>query len=353
MKETCVNLFRGFCIGLANIIPGVSGGTMALILGIYQRLLEAVGKINLEAIKSIVPPYPDGFSDALKNFLKKIDFYFLCPIGIGVVASVVLLAALIKPLLTEHHDPTYGFFWGLILASIIVPVRLLTKFKGTELTALIVASILTVYLCYGMSSTAIEKETRKLELKQQTTESIAGEIRSPIHYLYVAMSGAIAISAMVLPGISGSFMLLLFNVYFEMLDAINSIRTAISNGEMPQAHDLIFMTVFCIGMGIGLLSFVRLMNFLMKRCYNPTMAFLIGLMIGSLYGIYPFRISEQVGDKLVYGLPALVPTIDKNFALTAVAALAGAIVIIGFIMYEKRKGIDVQKESAKTDSDII
>ena len=133
--------------------------------------------------------------------------------------------------------------------------------------------------------------------------------------------GAVAISAMILPGISGSFVMLLFGVYFEILSAINN-------------RDLMLLMTFAIGCSVGLLAFTRLLNFLLERYHDFTVSFLVGLMIGSLYGLWPFREFEVVNSQRV-DFAHVLPRIDTNLAITFVAFLLGCIIILIFDWFEK------------------
>ena len=210
-----MNAFRlfvnGFLIGIANIIPGMSGGTFALVLGIYERLITALRNIGLVTVKrlfSIFTFRKTAFTE-FRDELRRIDFSFLLILGIGAVVAVLVSSKLIDHLLNSYHDATYGFFLGLVLTSILIPLRMLKGFSWRELLTVVVAIVLIV---------SIE------ELKKSTADSTlgAGEgLDVSVGMLAIFFGcGALAISAMILPGISGSFLLLAFGVYFPLLAAI-------------------------------------------------------------------------------------------------------------------------------------
>ncbi len=320
MRETVGLLLKGGGIGVAMIIPGVSGGTMALVLGVYERLISALNKIGAQTIRAGLPPYPEGPLKKWRDELKRIDFYFLCRLSGGALIVCIALARLMAIILGNYHDPTYGFFWGLILASIIVPLRMLERFTWRELTALLLALTLTASLSYAAGSRSVGQARRKAKIT--VTEHTAPAAipaadkleHSPERLFYLFICGALAISAMILPGISGSFVLLMLGVYFEVLAAVNQ-------------RDLLVLAVLGAGMVTGLLGFTRVLNWAFKRYHNGLVAFLIGLMIGSLYGVWPFRHSELVAGQRIYALPKL-PELDGNFALTIVACLAGIAIIL-------------------------
>ena len=325
-----VNLIvKGFLIGLANIIPGVSGGTFALILGIYERLIRAlhnIGAKTAQRLLAAVTLKKTAISNAVLE-LRRIDFGFLVLLGIGAVIAVVATSKLMIYLLNEQHDPTYGFFSGLILASIAIPAKLLKGFGWKELLALIAATILTIGLSMSVGEKNLEKQQHKQSLEAKESSEVASNDAVVISRFsagklaHLFLSGAFATSAMILPGISGAFVLLLFGSYFDILTAINN-------------RDLFVLLIFAAGCGIGLLAFTRLLNYVFEHFYSLTISFLIGLMIGSLYGLWPFRNHEIIDGERV-DLAHIVPEVNANLMVTGVAFLIGAGIILMFSRFEK------------------
>ena len=324
-------IVKGFLIGLANIIPGVSGGTFALILGIYERLIKALHNIGAKTahrLLAAVTLKKAALSGAALE-LRRIDFGFLALLGIGAAIAVVATSKLIIYLLNEQHDPTYGFFSGLILASVTIPVKLLKRFGWKEAMALAVAATLTIGLSMSAGEKNLEKQKHKESLEATNTSGpVPNEeavVKKPSvgKLAYLFFCGAFATSAMILPGVSGAFILLLFGTYFDILAAINN-------------PDLLVLLIFAAGCGIGLLAFTRLLNYVLERFHDLTISSLIGLMIGSLYGLWPFRNHEIVGGRRI-DLDNIFPEVDANLLITGIAFLVGAVLILLFSRFEKGK----------------
>ena len=341
-----VNLLRGVAIGISNIIPGVSGGTMALILGIYERLIAALHNVSLTTASAafgllrFTPESRSAFADELK----RIDAAFLAYLLVGAVAAIGASAKLITYLLTHQHDPTYGFFFGLVLVSILVPIRMMKRFGAAPVVAAVLACILTVGI--GMAKSPEEilaSEQKKVELKmaklaEETAEGAPAHEASfldrftlnPIEWAKFFGAGAVAIAAMILPGISGSFVLLVMGMYFPTLEAISRF-------------DVPILAAVALGCGIGLLAFTRLLDVLLKRAHDPTMGFLLGLMVGSLYVLWPFKTQAIVGagtpfEETLY-LRYMMPDLTgANFWITIAAAVVGGLIVAAFLVVEAKTG---------------
>ncbi len=332
-----MNVFRllvnGFLIGIANIIPGMSGGTLALVLGIYERLIAALRNIGLQTIKSVfgILTFRKKEFNVFQTEMRRIDFGFLMILGIGAVAAVLVSTKLIVYLLDTQHDPTYGFFCGLVLTSILIPVRMLKGFGWRELIILLVAATIIIF-------------TEELKINAAGSASVSGEgLEVSVGTFAVFFGcGALAISAMILPGVSGSFLLLAFGVYFPLLSTIKEFIDEIPvllTGEVSQLFfgNVLILVFFTLGCLLGLLAFTRLLNYLLARYRNLTISFLIGLMVGSLYGLWPFREYVMVGDKR-YDTEHMIPQIEMNLLITVCVFLVGCVVILGFSRLEKETG---------------
>lgn len=229
-------------MGSADIVPGVSGGTIALITGIYAHLIEAISNIKFGFIKPLIHGDLRGFCDAL---LDEIDFVFFIPLILGIGVAFLTLAKVVTYCMDYHTALTYSFFLGLIVASAVILIKKIDRIGLNHLAFVIVGFILT-YIFVSLNPIAAN------------------------HTLLVLfLSGMIAICAMILPGISGSFLLLLLGQYKYMLNAL---------------HHLHFteIIVFVVGALIGILGFSKILNYLLKNHDEVTMAFLIGVMLGSL-----------------------------------------------------------------------
>jgi putative membrane protein len=343
--QLIANILRGVAIGLANIIPGVSGGTMALILGIYERLIAAINNMGPKTFTSVFRG-----KDAFIAEMKKIDAILLGSLAVGALGAVVAVAKLMVYLLNQQHDATYGFFFGLVLLSVAVPYKMLKKKGIAQLISCMVAIAAVVALTLSMSGAErLASAQKKAAIKAQKVAAkkakaaaapdgkaavakTAAEPGAEIEKVpmdakkmfFFFLAGAIAISAMILPGISGSFMLLLMGIYFDLLAAINNRQVAL-------------LAIFALGCFVGLLAFSRLLNFLLEKFHDLTMSFLLGLVIGSLYAIWPFKTFAMVGPRRI-DLDNVLPTsMGGNEILTVGCVVAGAVVVLAFMWIEARR----------------
>lgn len=242
LKEFLTIFLKGIFMGSADIIPGVSGGTIALITGIYERLVHAISSINFTFVK---PLLKGNMSEFKSKLLYEIDFALFIPLILGIGIAFLTLAKVITYLLVNQTAYTFSFFLGLILASAYI---LYTKLDGLNIK-LIIATIIGIILAYVFVG----------------LNPIAANHSLPVLFV----SGLIAICAMILPGISGSFLLLLLGQYQYMLNALNNLN-------------IVEILVFIVGAVIGILGFSKILNYLLENHESFTMAFLIGIMLGSL-----------------------------------------------------------------------
>lgn len=240
--ETFLILLRGLFMGTADVIPGVSGGTIALITGIYERLIHAISRIDFRFLLYLVEGNVKKFKE---NAVKEIDFELFIPLFLGIAIAILTMSKVISFLLTNYPAVTYAFFFGLILAS--------AKFVYNHVDGVNIKNI--VFLLFGLIFAIIFVGLNPI----QANHSL------PVIFL----SGAVAICAMILPGISGAFILLLLNQYEYMINVLNNL----------QFTEII---VFIIGAVIGLLSFSRALDYLLTHHKSVTMSFLVGLMLGTL-----------------------------------------------------------------------
>ncbi|OGK10499.1 MAG: hypothetical protein A2W80_17140 [Candidatus Riflebacteria bacterium GWC2_50_8] len=338
--QIIINLLRGFAIGVANIIPGVSGGTVALMLGIYQRLLDAISAIGPQTITAFA-----GGRAAIRKEFERIDAAFLGSLAIGAGSAIVATARLMSYLLETHHDPTYGFFFGLITASLVVPWRLIKRLSPANIISCILAIVLVVGLTMAMSGeeklktaqkkAMIKSGTITIAVGQATPASLPAKLTvstDPGNMLLFFVSGIVAICAMILPGISGSFMLLLIGVYFDILLCINDLQ-------------LLMLAVFAAGAISGLLVFTRFLNYLLQHYGDSTMSFMLGLVIGSLYAIWPFKSFGMVEGRRVDIANIMPDSFAANEGLTLLAFALGLAVVIIFMVIESH-----QKRPAATQT---
>ncbi len=243
---------KGACMGAADVIPGVSGGTIAFIMGIYDEFVGSIARIDTVAVRLLL-------KGRLKEFWKHINGTFLISIVAGIGVSIIALAGLMQMLLSDFPIQTWAFFFGLILASSIFILRGISGWKVTDGIFLIIGCILGVIVC-TLSPT-------------QTPDAL----------WFIFLSGAIAICAMVLPGISGSFILLILSKYQYIMERITEIISGVN-----LASNLLIMAVFMVGCVVGILSFSKFLHWLLARWHKETLIVLAGFIIGSLVKVWPW-----------------------------------------------------------------
>ncbi|KAB1458180.1 DUF368 domain-containing protein [Vibrio panuliri] len=296
--------FKGIAMGAADVVPGVSGGTIAFITGIYDTLLESIRRIN----PSILSLWKrDGFKAAFNH----INGFFLIALFGGVFTSIATLAKLISWLLVTHPIPIWSFFFGLILVSV---VHILKQVEQKTVSR-------WVFLLLGVAFAYCITILKPLHMEPTS--------------INVLIAGAIAICAMILPGISGSFILLLIGMYTPVLAAVKSF-------------DIAILALFLTGCVLGLLSFSHVLSWLLKRFRDTTLMFLTGLMIGTLPKIWPWKetISWRTNSK-----GEQVPLIQHNLSpfefeqmfnqpsqlvIAIVMMLAAVALVLGLEKYAER-----------------
>ena len=256
MKERAILAAKGFCIGTADIIPGVSGGTMAFILGIYREFIAAIKSFDLAAFTALVRL---DFREAAA----RPHFGFIVPLAAGIVAALLFFTRVVPlpQLLLDYPEQIYGLFFGLIGGSILVLFKELGGFAGREFTCL-VAGVVSGYIVFNTVP-----------------------VQTPEAGWFIFIAGALAICAMMLPGISGSFVLLVLNKYAYIFSAIGYFKLSV-------------LLPFAGGALAGLVFFSRLLSYILERWYRVTVVFITGLLLASLTVIWPFRerIHESAGD---------------------------------------------------------
>lgn len=326
-----VTIVKGGLIGIANIIPGVSGGTFALILGIFDRLVGALNAIGLGTVKACLGLVTGLFkAPARQRFaaeMRRIDAPFLILLMLGAMAAIFSSSFLIDYLLREQYSPTLAFFVGLILPSISVPFSMMDR-RGPVLLWAVPGIALTVGVALVMP------------------ESSAGSDNPAI----AAGTGALAISAMILPGISGSYVMLVLGQYQNVLAKLTGLQRGIAAG-LVDVDAVIWLAALGLGMAAGLLIFARLLTFLLRRFKAATMAFLIGLLLGSLWVLWPFKdmtsgaeVTDRAGevkqDILIATAPNRLPD-DWREGLIGLGALVGGLAgSAGLIALGRRRGGD-------------
>jgi putative membrane protein len=252
LKKYLLTSVKGACMGAADVIPGVSGGTIAFIMGIYDEFVGSIARIDAESVKMLA-------KFKIRDFWKHINGNFLLSLIIGIGVSIVALAGLMQTLLSQFPIQTWGFFFGLIVASSIFILRGIEGWRVKDGIALALGICLGVVVC-TLSPT-------------QTPDAL----------WFIFISGAIAICAMILPGISGSFILLILGKYQFIMGAISGLASGEDFGR-----NLMIIGVFLVGAVVGILGFSKLLHWLLARWNKETLIVLAGFIIGSLVKVWPW-----------------------------------------------------------------
>jgi len=287
LKDNILLFLKGLAMGGADVVPGVSGGTIAFISGIYEELLTSIKAVNLTNITLLI-------KGKFREFWKAVNGNFLLVLFSGILISVKSLASLLIYLKDVYPIQLWSFFWGLIMISSIVVLRQITKWRSS----VILSGIIGLIIAFLLTSLT----------PAHTSDS----------YWMVFLSGVLGISAMILPGISGAFILLILGKYEMILMALNEMNLTI-------------IGLFLLGCVVGIVSFVRVISWLLSRYHNVAVALLAGFMMGSLNKLWPWKeVVEYRFDR--HGNQ--VPHIDVNVLPTKFFEVTGQDpVVIQAIMF--------------------
>ena len=237
---------KGFCMGAADVVPGVSGGTMAFILGIYEELILAIRSFDLTFAKL-------ALSLKFREALEHVNWKFLLALGLGILTAILSLAKGLSWLLTNQPVMIWSFFFGLVLASVLTVRTRVSRWTVGLVAAAIIAAIAAFFLV-GLTP-----------------------VSTPETWWFLFLSGAVAICAMILPGISGAFILVLLGKYHFVLEAVNQ-------------RNLPPLIIVAAGAVVGIIIFSRLLGWLFKNHHDLVVAVLCGLMLGSLRKVWPWKL---------------------------------------------------------------
>lgn len=308
MMNFVLNALKGAAMGAANVIPGVSGGTIALITGIFERLVDAIKSFNLVAIKLF-------FTGKWKAFAEHVDFYFLISVFLGIGISIFSLAQLLDYLFTNYPIHIWSYFFGLIIASVYFVGKTITKWDSSTIIFFIIGTAIAIAI------------------------TVLTPARENDAVWYVFICGIIAACSMILPGLSGSFVLILMGNYqLVMIDSINSL-------------DFQILIPLILGAGFGLIAFSYLLSYIFKKFRNQTIGILTGFILGSLSILWPWKLTvstfiDRHGEE--------IPLVTKNVLPWNYASESGEpshllfaiiLVIIGFVTIWLLENFASQKES--------
>jgi len=295
-NDFLINALKGVSIGVANVIPGVSGGTLAVITGIFERLINAIKSFDVNALKLLL-------KGDFKGFAGHVDFMFLAAVGTGMAAAVISVAKLFKYLFANYPVLIWAFFFGLILASIYYVGKTVSKWKPSVYVMLILGTALAA----GISVMAPGTENP--------------------NFIYLFLCGVVAICSMVLPGISGSFVLILMGNYeLVVIRGISDMNFAV-------------LLPFAAGCVVGIIAFSHVIAWVMKKFRDQTIAALTGFVAGSMLLVWPWKTAipkldslgmaiMRKGKEVVAGYKWQLPEMNAETAFALLLMAAGIVIII-------------------------
>lgn len=309
MKEKYIQLYlKGLLMGAADIVPGVSGGTMALITGIYEELIHSINGLTFEKLSLIK-------KEGVLSFWRAINGAFLLPLFFGVCSGILFLSSGITYLIEFYPILIWSFFFGLILASIFILIKQAGKRKGLHYLLLAVGFL----IAYGITQLSPTGESTNL--------------------LYLFFSSTIAIIAMILPGISGAFLFILLGVYEEVLLTLKGAGAVLMDFDW-QSFQSIYTKVAVIGLGIitGLKLFSRILSWLFANKKQETLCLLIGFMVGALPKIWPWKTLHLINGKEVFKNVSPLAYEGETLFLPAVFLMGlGVLILILMERFAKMK----------------
>lgn len=292
VKDILILMLKGFCMGTADIIPGVSGGTIAFITGIYIQLLRAIESINLTFFHRLL-------TFKFKEAIALVHVRFLFPLLFGIGLAIVGTARLMHFFITVHPVPTWSLFFGLIAASILIVGKAIEKWDSFSFVAIVIGSAFSFYIV-GLIP-----------------------VTTPETWWFIFFSGMIAICAMILPGLSGAFLLLVLGKYEYITGAIKNPLVL---------ENLLVLLIFIGGCIIGIFGFSRILNYFLGQYRNMTMCILTGIMIGAMRKIWPWK--EIIQTKIIRGKEYILQTeniipenFDSQFFLAVFLAFIGLLFV--------------------------
>lgn len=311
IKKSLVLFLKGMAMGAADIVPGVSGGTMAIITNIYQELIASIHGIDVTKIKAL-------FLGDRKKAWKELNGSFLLTLFIGILTSVLVLGSSLKFLLEEYPIQLWAFFFGLVFVSAFFVGKQIMKWRLAQFIGVLIGIIVAFSIT-------------QLNASQSETS-----------LLYLFFCGSIAVIAMILPGISGAFILVLLGVYPTALKAIDQLKSFESEG-------FVIFIVMAIGGLIGLKLFSGILNWLFNKYKDATTAVLVGFMLGSLYKIWPWKkvlasYTNSDGEQVPLKELAVTPQHYEGNSHWESALLLAVLAIIFVIILEKIAKLKISNE---------
>lgn len=293
-------MLKGIGMGAADVVPGVSGGTVAFIVGIYEELINSIKSINVSSLKLL-------FSFKIKEFWSAINGNFLATVATGILISIFSLAKIITHLLENYPILVWSLFFGLVLASTWAVSKRIQQLSASRWGMIAFGTALAIFI------------------------TMATPAETPNELWFIFISGAIAICAMILPGISGSFILVLLGKYFFLMDAIKNLNIPV-------------IVVFGAGAAIGIIAFSNLLSWLLKNYHDLSIAMLVGFMLGSLNKVWPWKVTTEVFiDR--HGIEK--PLMQENILPNEQLLPAFGLMILGFALVLILEMISAKQQVSK------
>lgn len=285
LKDYGLLVLKGMGMGAADVVPGVSGGTIAFIVGIYEELIDSIKSINASSLKLL-------FTGKIGAFWRAINGSFLLSIVAGIGISIFSLAKLITYLLVYHPILVWAFFFGLVLASTWFVSKDIRRWNWKTVLSFIVGALAAYYI------------------------TVATPAETPTNLFFIFLCGAIAICAMILPGISGSFILVLLGKYFYIMEAVKTFNIPV-------------MLIFMAGAALGITSFSRILSYALRKFHDVTIAVLGGFMLGSLNKVWPWK---KVLETYTDSQGELKPLVETNIWPDHLVGEAAGLMLLGFFL---------------------
>ena len=310
MKKYFMVGLKGCAMGMADVVPGVSGGTIAFISGIYEELLDSIKSLDIEALKLF-------FTGKFRQFFEKINGKFLFSLIAGIGVAILTMARLMTYMLENHPIITWSFFFGLIIASALMVAREVNCWGVAPVITMLIGVVLSYWI------------------------TVVSPATTPNDWWFIMLSGAIAICAMILPGISGAFILLLLGKYLFIMEAVTELNIGV-------------LVLFAIGAVVGIVSFSHVLSWLLNKWHDATVTMLMGFMIGSLNKVWPWKqtletyldshgVEQPLAQANVSPMQFEVLGSESHLVLAIVSCVAGFALIYVIELIGKR--VQIKKEA--------
>ena len=310
MKKYFMVGLKGCAMGMADVVPGVSGGTIAFISGIYEELLDSIKSLDIEALKLF-------FTGKFRQFFEKINGKFLFSLIAGIGVAILTMARLMTYMLENHPSIPWSFFFGLIIASALMVAREVNRWGVAPVITMLIGVVLSYWI------------------------TVVSPATTPNDWWFIMLSGAIAICAMILPGISGAFILLLLGKYLFIMEAVTELNIGV-------------LVLFAIGAVVGIVSFSHVLSWLLNKWHDATVTMLMGFMIGSLNKVWPWKqtletyldshgVEQPLAQANVSPMQFEVLGSESHLVLAIVSCVAGFALIYVIELIGKR--VQIKKEA--------